>query len=94
MFAVLSVTFEDAIKVDILDVAQFRYAVAGDKADGAEIEEGLDALSRRLDDVLPETVEIRLTRRTGIHQCRHAAFRPAFGGADGDIGAAVPDMHV
>ncbi len=39
-------------------------------------------------------MEIRLARRTGIHQCGYAALGPAFGGADRDVGAAVPDMHV
>ena len=94
MFAVFGVTFDDTIEIDILDVAQFRHAVTGDETDGTEIEEGLDALSRGLNDIFTETVEIRLTRRTGIHQRGHAALGPAFRGADGDIGAAMPDMHM
>ncbi len=44
MLAVFRVTFEDTVEIDVLDVAQFRHPVAGNETDGAEVEEGLDAL--------------------------------------------------
>ncbi len=48
------------------DVAEFADAVAGDEADRAEIEEGLDALARRLDDVFAKTMEVGFAGRTGV----------------------------
>ncbi len=60
MFAVLCIAFEDAVEIDVANIAQFGDAVAGDKADRAEVQEGLDALSRRLDDVFAEAMEVGL----------------------------------
>lgn len=94
VLAVFGIDFENPVEIYIADIPQFRDAVAGDEADRAEIEEGLDAFARRLDDIFPEAMEIRLTGRTGIDQRSDAALDTAFGRADGNIGTAVPDMHV
>src|SRR5690606_5619891 len=74
VLTVFRVAFEDAVEVDITDVAQFRHPVAGDEPDRAEVQERLDALSRRLNDVFAEAVEIGLAGRARVDQCRHAAL--------------------
>ena len=49
MLAVFRVAFEDAVEIDIPDVAKFRNAVTGNKTDRSYVEECLDPLSGRLD---------------------------------------------
>lgn len=61
VLGVFGIDFKNAVEIDIADIPQFRDAVAGDEADRAEVQEGLDAFARGLDDILPEAMEIRFT---------------------------------
>ena len=85
---------DGAIDVDRADVDEFADAVAGDEADRADVEEGLDALARRLDDVFAKAMEIGLAGRAGIDDGRDAALDAAELRPDRDVGAAMPDMGV
>ena len=64
---------EGAVEVDRAHVDQLADPVAGDKADRADVEEGEDALLRRLDDELAKAVEIGLAGRAGVDQRGDAA---------------------
>ncbi len=82
------------IDVDGAPVGQFRHAVAGDKTDRTDVQESLDRLACRVDHIFAQAVKTGLARRSGIGHRSDSGGAAGFRGADGNIGAAMPDMNM